>query len=59
MLATQRGAVGADRGELTAPESWVLLNGPRSDSQPFKLGLTPQPSALDPSGRADVSPAPW
>jgi hypothetical protein len=40
MVSTQSTGAGTDRWDLTAPESWVLLNGPKADSQPFKLGLT-------------------
>ena len=40
MVTRRDDRVGAWRWELTAPESWVLLNGPKESRQPLKLGLT-------------------
>jgi hypothetical protein len=40
-VATQSSAAGTgSRWEMTAPESWTLLNGVSASTQPFKLALT-------------------
>jgi hypothetical protein len=40
MVATQMNASGTGKWELTAPESWALMNGVTANTQPFKLALT-------------------
>lgn len=41
MVATKSNANNTDsRWEMTAPESWTLLNGVSASTQPFKLALT-------------------
>jgi hypothetical protein len=39
-MSTQSNTAGTNRWELTAPESWALMNGVVASTQPFKLALT-------------------
>jgi hypothetical protein len=40
MATTEINPTGTSRWELTAPESWALMNGIGASTQPFKLALT-------------------